>query len=371
MNDKTLIILGVRGIPATHGGFETFVEHLSLYLIAKGWRVTVYCQEIGSGVTYASEWNGIKRIHIPVKSRGPMGTIVFDLYSIAHSIQFSALFLTLGYNTAFFNVLHRLAGKFNIINMDGIEWRRQKWGGLAKTWFWLNERAGCWFGNHLVADHPEIANHLSFRVSRRKITMIPYGGREVHCADMGVLKEYGLVGEKYAIVIARAEPENSILEVVSAFSSKVRNAKLIVLGAYHPATHKYHREILNAASNEVVFVGAVYDAQKIDALRFFSRVYIHGHQVGGTNPSLVEAIAAGNAILAHDNKFNRWVAKDCARYFDSTRSFCGAIDQLMSDDNLIKALQSESKRNYDKNFRWSNILAQYERLLEEKLEYCT
>lgn len=363
MNKKHIIILGIRGVPAQHGGFETFAEYLCRYLVAHDWRVTVYCQEDGAGSVYKSEWEGVKRIHIPVKNSGPIGTIIFDLKSVIHSLRHKGVFLTLGYNTAVFNLLHRLMGKSNVINMDGIEWKRQKWSLIGKTWFWINERLGCWFGNHLVADHPEIENHLATRVSRNKITMIPYGGKEILGADESILQEYGIEKNNYAIVIARAEPENSILEVVTAFSSKKRGANLVVLGNYAPEKNQYHKAVLDAASEEVIFPGAIYESDKIAALRYFSLVYVHGHQVGGTNPSLIEALGAGNAVLAHDNLFNRWVAKEGAIYFRDISTASKSFDEVWSNDELVETLRSASRDNFNNNFQWDFILDQYEQLL--------
>lgn len=365
---KKLIILGIRGVPAQHGGFETFAEFLCRDLTAHGWDITVYCQEEGEGPVYESDWIGVQRIHIPVNNSGPLGTIYFDLKSIIHSLRHKGIFLTLGYNTAVFNVLHRLAGKKNIINMDGIEWKRQKWGRVAKLWFWLNERFGCWFGNHLVADHPEIQEHLATRISHKKITMIPYGAREINQADKGFLSGYGVEKNKYAIVVARAVPENSILEIVSAFSEKTRNVKLLVLGNYDPVNNDYHKAVMDAASREVSFPGAIYNQEKLAALRFFALFYVHGHQVGGTNPSLVEALSAGNAILAHDNKFNRWVAKDSAIYFSDVTTARDAFDKLISDAQLIESLKTEARKNFNENFRWDDVLYQYEKLLTKWLD---
>ena len=362
MKDKHLTVLGIRGVPASHGGFETFAEYLCPYLVKRGWRVTVYCQEEGTAPIYESEWEGVKRIHISVKNSGPLGTVIFDFISAWHSLRQTGIFLTLGYNTAVFNLLHRVRGKLNVINMDGIEWKRKKWGRVAKSWFWLNERFGCFFGNQLVADHPRIEDHLANRTSRKKITMIPYGGLEIQDADVNILKEFGLSAGDYAIVIARPEPENSILEIVEGFSRKRRGKKLVVLGNYQK-DNTYHQRVINAASDEVIFTGGIYDIEKVSALRFFARCYVHGHQVGGTNPSLVEAIGAGNAILAHDNEFNRWVAKDGAMYFLSKGDVDQAFDLIFSDDELVKKLQQATLANFQDNFRWEKILSEYEALL--------
>lgn len=362
MNSLRLVLLGIRGVPAGHGGFETFAEYLCPYMIDHGWSVIVYCQEEGRGAYYESEWNGVKRIHIPVNVGGALGSVIFDLKSVVHSLRHTGVFLTLGYNTAIFNVLHRVFGKVNVINMDGIEWRRQKWGAVAKSWFWVNERLGCWFGNHLVADHPKIEDHLATRVSRNKITMIPYGGLEVAAADESILDEFGLQADQYAILIARPEPENSILEAVEGFSAKPRGKKLVVLGHYDEQNF-YHQSVLSAASDEVVFLGAIYDVVKVSALRFFCRAYVHGHQVGGTNPSLVEALGAGNAVIAHDNQFNRWVAKSGAVYFSNSVEADDAFDRIFGDDEFVVDLKAATRINFTENFQWDHILKQYEDLL--------
>lgn len=365
IKNKQLVVLGIRGVPATHGGFETFAESLCPFLVSSGWKVTVYCQEEGSGSIYASRWGGVDRIHIPVKNLGPLGTIIFDFRSVLHSLRFNGVFLTLGYNTAIFNLLHRAFGKKNIINMDGIEWKRQKWSAAAKAWFWFNERLGCWFGNHLIADHPKIKEHLATRVSQDKITMIPYGAKEVLSADESVLSEYGLIKDNYAIVIARAEPENSILEAVQAFSRVKRNVKLVVLGNYTPEETPYHQAVLDAACDEVLFVGAIYDVEKVAALRFFARFYVHGHQVGGTNPSLVEALGVGSAVLAHDNAFNRWVVNDGAVYFSDVDSAALEMTRLFECDQYLGLLKARSREIFKNSFKWGDILSQYEQLLDK------
>ena len=360
---KTLRILGTRGIPAAHGGFETFAEQLALHLVQRGWRVTVYCQEEGSGPAVQDEWQGVQRVRIPVPQPGPRGTIVFDWKSMQHAAAAGELCLTLGYNTAVFCVLLRLRGVPNIINMDGIEWRRDKWGALAKAWFWLNEQAGCRLGNHLVADHPEIAHHLARNVSGSKISTIAYGADALVGLNDSPVRALGLEPGRYLTLIARPEPENSVLEVVQAFSRRRRGCVLAVLGAYS-ASSSYHRAVRGAASDEVRFLGAIYDKPLLHALRLHCSVYVHGHRVGGTNPSLVEALGAGNAVLAHDNRFNRWVAGDAARYFEGADGCAAALDALLEDAATLQALRVASQRRFEQAFTWPLILQQYETLLE-------
>lgn len=363
MPAKHLHILGVRGIPAQHGGFETFAEKISLYLISQGWEVTVYCQEDGVGVITESVWQGVRRIHIPVNRAGAAGTVIFDWKATRHALTQDGLFLTLGYNTAVFNLMQRIKGQTNVINMDGIEWRRDKWGVIAKTWFWLNERVGCWVGNHLVADHPKIKEHLATRVSADKISMIPYGGDEVIIADISLLSPYGIDAGNFSIIIARPEPENSFLEMVRAFSCTQRNHKLVVLGDFTPATNNFHRQVIEAASAEVVFPGAIYAAPVVQALRFYSRFYLHGHRVGGTNPSLVEAMGAGCAVIAHDNHFNRWVAGPDAAYFKDEPTCAALFDRLLLNDASVEQMKAASRTQFNQRFTWSQILCDYEVLL--------
>ncbi len=362
MVKKKLRILGTRGIPAAHGGFETFAERLALYLARKDWQVTVYCQEEGKGAVFEDVWGGVRRVHIPVATPGAAGTIVFDWKSTWHAAGRREPLLTLGYNTAIFCAAYRLKGVPNLINMDGIEWRRQKWGVLAKTWFYLNEWAGCWLGNHLVADHPDIKTHLMRRVRPEKISMIPYGSDTVAAADEAVVQGYGLEPGRYAIAIARPEPENSMLEIVSAFSRRPRGFNLVVLGRYDEA-HAYHKRVQAAASDEVRFLGAIYEKPVLDALRFHARFYVHGHQVGGTNPSLVEALGAGNAVLAHDNRFNRWVAGASGLFFNDEADCAEKMEKMLMDDAMLARLRAESRQRHAERFTWEGVLAEYEALL--------
>ncbi len=363
VKNKVIRVLGIRGIPASHGGFETFAEFLSLYLVDQGWKVIVYCQESGEGGLFEDVWKGVHRVRIPVKNEGAAGTIVFDWLSTRHAAQSKELVLTLGYNTAIFCSLLRIKKIPNIINMDGIEWKRQKWGVVAKTWFYLNERAGCWLGNHLVADHPEIKKHLATRVREDKITTIAYGAEQLSGLDSALLNKYDLLPNGYMTLIARPEPENSILEVIEGFSKENRGCKLVVLGNYDPEKNPYHKKVQDAASSEVVFLGAIYDKEVLSVLRFFSLAYIHGHQVGGTNPSLVEAMGASNPVLAHDNKFNRWVLRDGGRYFSDAASLSKWVAEILNNVALRQEMRDEVIRRYENEFTWEKILKKYEDML--------
>ena len=314
---KQIQILGIRGIPAEHGGFETFAEQFSLYLVKNGWQVTVYCQINNTGPITQDFWQGIKRVNIPVPSPGAKGTIIFDWISTRLAASKKIPVLLLGYNTAVFSIFYRLKNIPNIINMDGIEWRRAKYNTLARAWLLLNEKLGAMLGNHLIADHPEIKNHLAHFSSPSKITTIPYGATLLKSADASFLEHFSLEPGRYAILVARPEPENSILDIVKAYSIEKRGIPLIILGDFKPDDNRFHNMVMDAANKEILFPGAIYDQPAVQALRYYARYYIHGHRVGGTNPSLVEALGAGSAVLAHGNRFNRWVTGNQQIYFSS------------------------------------------------------
>jgi len=357
-----LRILGCRGIPARHGGFETFAHDLARFLVARSHEVTVYCQIDADREASEDEWQGIRRVNIPA-ANNPLGTIQFDWISARHASRQPGVVLTLGYNTAIFGLLYWLRGVPNVINMDGIEWKRAKWSRPQRLWLWFNEWAGARLADHLVADHPQIAAHLERHTSPEKITMIPYGADTVNEPSGALLERFGLRAKEYYILIARPEPENMVLEIVQGHAASSISTPLIVLGDYNSRANNYCRAVQEAAGPNIHFFGAIYDREVVDALRFHARAYLHGHQVGGTNPSLVEALAAGNAIIAHDNRFSRWVAKDAALYFDGPEELREIFRSLENEPQKRAELESNSRKRHRERFTQEKVLPAYEALL--------
>jgi glycosyltransferase involved in cell wall biosynthesis len=357
-------MLGTHGVPANYGGFETAAERVGLYLRDRGWRVIVYTQVKGLGSITEDTWNGLERVLVPTMREGWHGTSEFDLKSVLHASRHSDLCLTFGYNTAIFNVMQRVRRIPNVINMDGIEWQRAKWGALERLLFRFNERVGLMVGNELIADHPVIEQYLATKVRRSKITTITYGADAVMTAPTLPVTSRGLTPGGYLTLICRPVPENSILELVTAFSREERGHTLAVLGNYSPQSDEYHRAVRNAASAEVEFLGGIYDPAELASVRFHASGYLHGHTVGGTNPSLVEALGAGNAILAHDNPYNRWVAAAGAIYFTSTDDAAAGISTILTDLPTRARLAKASRRRHAEEFTWEHIGGQYEELLE-------
>jgi glycosyltransferase involved in cell wall biosynthesis len=358
---KKLSILGTRGIPAQYGGFETFAERLALYLASRGWQVSVYCEsEDKAGKEY---WQKIELVHVSVPARTPLMSILFDWKSTQQAAREQGLILVLGYNTAIFSLWYRLKGKINLMNMDGLEWKRQKWKLWQKAWLYINEKMGCWLANHVIADHPVMQDHLSQLISPHKITMIPYGTEPILSANTELLKPYQLLPNQYALIVARPEPENSILEIVAAFSQKKRGCKLVVLGRYLPEDFSYHKKVLETASEEILFLGSIYNQPTLQSLRFYTRLYIHGHQVGGTNPSLVEALSASSPVLAHENPFNCWVAGKNAHYFKNEEDCADQLEQLLNNEEELQKMKQASWERYQAAFANQLDLQAYENLL--------
>ncbi|WP_307271587.1 DUF1972 domain-containing protein [Labrys wisconsinensis] len=362
LSDRSLLILGTRGIPAAHGGFETFAERLALFLVGRGWKVTVYCQQDVAKLSQRftrDEWRGVDRVHVQVTSSGPRSTLEFDALCVLDAARRPGICLVLGYNGAAFLPYLRLRGRKIITNMDGIEWRRPKWGLAARTWFWVNEWIAAWTSHRLVADHPAIANHLATRRSRKACVMIPYGADPVRSADVEPVLALGLEPDRYLLSVARIEPDNNILTMVEAFSRSRRGAKLVVLGKFSD-DNPYHKAIRAAASEEVLFPGAIYIPQTVKALRFHARAYLHGHTVGGTNPSLVESLWAGNVVIAHDNTFNRWTAGDAGFFFRNVAECDQLIAKVLHDDAAVERARRATRARGFARFAWADILEAYE-----------
>jgi glycosyltransferase involved in cell wall biosynthesis len=361
----TVRILGTHGVPAAYGGFETAAENVGRYLQSKNWRVIVYCQVPGSGPTTCDIWEDLERVNIREPRDGWLGTSSFDLKSIRHAMRgrgSDEVWLTFGYNTGVFDIVPRLWRVPNVINMDGMEWTRARWG-LAKQSILLgNERIAGWVGDLLIADHPEIARYLRRHFGSRRIVTIAYGAHEVTSAPSAPVYELGLAPGRYAMVVCRPIPENSVLEIVSAWSRRSRGMPLVVIGPY-VGEDLYARQVRAKASPEVRFPGPIFDHARLSALRFHAGLYLHGHTVGGTNPSLVEAMAAGNAVVAHGNVYNRWVAGPGSAYFTSEDDLAVLLDSVVSDERRRLEMGTSSRERHRADFTWERIGDQYEEAL--------
>jgi glycosyltransferase involved in cell wall biosynthesis len=358
-NPKKLAILGTRGIPAHYGGFETFAEELSVRLVEQGADVTVYC-ESGTG-EQPDTYKGVHLVYIPAPALGPLTTILFDLLCLWHARSGFDVVYMLGYGTSVFCFIPRLWGSEVWINMDGVEWARSKWNWLAKQWFKVMEAVAMWTPNRLIADAQGILEHLQSRHARLPPTsVIPYGAPIISEApETCLLEEWQLTAGTYYLVVCRLEPENSVKEIIAGYLQSGSKNPLVVVGNTNTESN-YVKELQRFTDGRIRFIGAVYDTQKLQALRYYSAAYFHGHTVGGTNPSLLEALGCGNIVIAHNNVFNREVAGEAAIYFNSEQDMARRIRKVesysQSDVSMMKSLAQE---RIAKVYNWENITDSY------------
>lgn len=359
-----LAILGTRGIPASYGGFERFAEELSIRLVNLDVDVTVYCEE-----TYGQRYtiyNGVTLRYERVGIGGPLSTVLFDLKCIWSARKEYDVVYMLGYGAAPFCILPRFFGTKVWLNVDGIEWARAKWGKLAKLYFKAMEYFSVRVPNRVIADAAGIRDHLERRHGElTNCDVIAYGASVVNDApNKNLLAEWALEPRGYHLVVCRLEPENHVLEIIKGYYQSSTRQPLVILGNHHANT-PYVQMILGLASDRVRFIGTVFDKQQLEALRFYSLIYFHGHGVGGTNPSLLEAMGCGNIIIAHDNTFNHEVLGTFGRYFLAPSD----IPTLMSEvevmpESMQNELRSKVRERVSSMYSWDLIATQYLSLLQ-------
>jgi glycosyltransferase involved in cell wall biosynthesis len=351
-----LAILGARGIPAHYGGFETFAEQLAVRLVERGHEVTVFCE---AAVGANGEYKGVKLRHVPTRDLGPLVTVVYDAACLWHARSSFDVIYMLGYGSSALCWLPRIWGTKVWINMDGLEWARGKWGRIARWYLRLSEAMAMWTPDRIIADAAAIKENLQSRY--RKLPpcdVIPYGCEIVSEARPEDLKNFGLEPGSYYLVVCRFEPENLIREIVEGFLESNTQARLVLVGD-HTRKSVYVQSLGKYKSDRLLFTGTVYDAARIHALRYFCRAYLHGHSVGGTNPSLLEAMGCGNVVIANDNPFNREVLGGSALFFSTSEEVSArlhGVDTGKVDIANMKARVVERVKQY---YSWSRITDYY------------
>lgn len=359
----SLAILGARGIPAAYGGFETFAEELSTRLAARGRDVTVYCERRDPDAP--AEYRGVRLEYVPAPNLGPLSTLVFDSLCLWRARKRHDVVYMLGYAAAFACFIPRLWGTPVWINMDGIEWKRSKWSALGRMWLRLMEALATRTGSRLLCDAEGILRHLQTRHRRLPpASVIPYGAPHVEDRDNELLNEFGLTAGGYYIVVARLEPENHILEILEGFRKSASARRLVVVGDTSRET-SYIARIKAIDDPRIQIVGGIYEREKLESLRLHAFAYFHGHSVGGTNPSLLEAMGCGNLILAHDNPFNREVAADGAVYFAEAGDIPDLIAAIEAPDFDGAALQARARDRIATIYNWDRVVNVYEDLLDQ------
>lgn len=343
-------IIGSRGIPNHYGGFEQFAERFSVYAAGLGHDVSVYCSSLHPN--RESTFRGVKRIQVYDAEHqiGTAGQFVYDLNCMvdARKRNFDVL-LQLGYtSSSVWNFLVPESMKL-ITNMDGMEWKRSKYNALTKLFLKQAERLAVKHSHRLIADSVAIADYLH-QTYDRTAAYIPYGADVFDRPDERMLKQYGLLTHAYHLLVARLEPENNIAMIIEGQLKSGSPFPLLVVGNTNTVFGKYIRN--KYASPQVRFTEGIYDNQVLNNLRHFSRMYFHGHSVGGTNPSLLEAMAAGALIAAHKNLFNQYVLKDNAYYFSDADAVANCMLHHQPERETFIAA---NLRRIQEKYAWTTI----------------
>jgi len=352
-------ILGTRGIPNHYGGFEQFAEYLAKYLVRKGHEVIVYNSHLHP---YQEKvWKGVQLVHKfdPEDRIGTAGQFIYDLNCIldSRSRNFDIL-LQLGYTSS--SIWGKLLPKSSTIitNMDGLEWKRTKYSPKVKRFLLWAEKLGVKYSDYLISDSVGIQKYLLEKY-KVKSTFIPYGSHNVENYSLDIIKRYKVDAYQYSMLIARLEPENSI-EIILDGVKRINHATPFLVVGKHNTKYGEYLKTKYSGESSIKFLGGIYDIEELNSLRYFSKVYFHGHTVGGTNPSLLEAMGSGALICANDNIFNKSILGEDALYFSNSND----VLKVLSLDK-IESRKETINNNYKKieeNYNWDKIVTEYEQL---------
>lgn len=359
-----IAILGTRGVPAMYGGFETAVEEIGTRLAERGHEVTVYCRNPGQHLT---QYRGMHLVNLPALRHRYTETLSHTALSTVHAVLKDrpdvVLLLNAG-NAPLLTPL-RLAGIPTAIHLDGLESKREKWRGAGARYYRWAEELAVRSGQEVIADAQAIADHVE-QAYHRQCTVISYGAPVIDPGSSR-LHELGLSAGGYHLIVARVEPENHVLDAVRAYRASAEQLPLVVVGGA-PYSQEYVAEVRAAAAADARFIltGGVYDQELLDQLYGNARTYIHGHSVGGTNPSLLRAMGAGAAVLAFDVEFNREVTDGKAFFWGSEPELTAILDSIAAGarDEQLQELRLSSRSRVAEHYQWDGVADRYEQLVQ-------
>ncbi|RFZ92824.1 glycosyltransferase family 1 protein [Mucilaginibacter conchicola] len=353
-----IAIIGTRGIPNNYGGFEQCAEYLSVGLVKRGFEVAVYNSH--NHPYQEKQWNGVEICHCydPEYKMGTPGQFFYDLNCIrdARKRNFDVI-LQLGYTSS--SVWGWLLPKQSVIttNMDGMEWNRAKYSKRAKAFLRLAERLAVLTSDHLIADSTEIQRYIKNKYGKEPV-FIPYGATLFNNNDLSAIEEYNVEPYRYSILIARMEPENSVEVILDGYSQAQTGQKFLVVGDTNNAFGSY---LVNKFkyNQDIVFLGGIFRAEKLNNLRYYSNLYFHGHTVGGTNPSLLEAMASNALICANDNVFNRAVLNENAQYFSTAKDVAEHLMNVNKASGNYDHMIANNRDRIENFYSIDNIVNSY------------
>jgi hypothetical protein len=353
-----IAILGTRGIPNYYGGFEQCAEYLALGLTKKGFDVTVYNSH--NHHYQESSWNGVKIIHCydPEITLGTAGQFLYDLNCIINlRKQKNDIILQLGYTSS--SIWGWLLPKDTVVttNMDGLEWKRTKYSEKVKKFLLYAEKLGTKYSDHLISDSIGIQDYIKETYGNES-EFIPYGADVFNNPNSEFLLEYKLTEFDFDLLIARLEPENSIEIILDGVASAAVNRDFLVIGKHETQYGEYLKEKFKDYKR-IRFLGGIYDINKLNNIRYYSNLYFHGHTVGGTNPSLLEAMSSNALICANDNPFNRYILGDDALYFTSMKEVASVLENSRKPEHQLQSYLRNNINKITSIYKWDIIVEQY------------
>lgn len=353
---KQVAIVGTQGVPANYGGFETLVENIIGDNCPEGIQYTIFCSSKDIPVQQPS-YKGCILKYIPLHANG-MQSIPYDIWSLCKVMRGYDTILVLGTSGCSFLPIFRLfCRKRLIVNIDGLEFRRAKWGRLARWILRFSTDMAVRHADVVIADNKGIQDYV-YETYRKESVLIAYGGDHVRRTvsekyQEECLARYGLQKGRYAITVCRIEPENNCHVTLEAFAQSGR--PLVFIGNWEHSEYARNLKEQYSKCPNIVLLNGIYDLDILYALRANAEMYIHGHSAGGTNPSLVEAMFFGRPIIAYDVVYNRETTKNEAYYFTDVESLKALISRPDLNGDKMKSL-AESL------YTWEHISQQYNSL---------
>ncbi len=363
-----IAVTGTRGIPNRYGGFEQFAQKLSAGLAKRGHDVWVYNTQFHP--YKEPEYRGVSIVSkiSPEKLMGSSANYLYDYLCIRDAIHRRAdIILECGFASAAPVYPYLNLKKTRLITqMDGMEWKRAKWGKQTRRIIRKSIIKTIRYSDAIICDHPEILKFYAMNYGLQPV-YIPYGAEIMGAGDKAVLEAFKLVAGQYYLVVARLEPENNIRNILLGYLAAELDEPLIVVGDHGG---KYGRQIMREFRDkeQIIFAGGIYHEESLDNLRHYSKALIQGHSVGGTNPSLLEAMAAGAWIIAHDNPFNRYILEEDSLYFQSIDELTELLREM---HNSRSSAPDMIRNNHDKirnDYQWGDIIKKYEDLFQDLIK---
>lgn len=353
-----LAIIGTNGVPNQYGGFETLVEFLAKYLNER-FDITIYCSKTQR--TRVSEYSGCKLKYLPLSANGVQG-IFYDALSVALTAREFDRVLILGCSSIITIRLFKGYRRKFILNIGGIDWRRSKWGKLAKWMIHTAEKTCIPICPQIISDNEGIREYIKETYNKDSY-LIEYGGdqvtKEVVTDDAQI--KYPFLNNPYALVVARIQSDNNV-EMSIKGCLKARQP-LVVVGNWNSSD--YGRDLRLKYENEInlYLLDAIYDQKELNIIRSNASLYIHGHSGGGTNPSLVEIMNLEVPVICYGSNYNRYTTEDKSRYFNDSEELAVLIDSLTVDDK--KRITDDMKEIADRRYQWKIIADKYAEIIEK------